>query len=126
MFSHHEIPALDAVLRAFALGCAEAGLLPLVRVHPTSLCLEIVAKKLRAIVYRYRGHGNPDFVNIDMLIDENNLIEVWSFGKSFHDNQYTCADCRRSKDVMVFFTFTDVETFCAHSSFIDDEIKCFF
>ena len=74
-------------------------------------------------IYKYKNHNNIYLNLIDKIIDDSDLINYWKLQNRLYINTYICKACKENSNIYVHFDIDcDPETFCLHSSFLEDEI----
>lgn len=125
MIIHHKNESLDKVLNMVMASAAYHFVIPsfLFRDDSFLYSVEVNNSNIRGIVYKFNSHDTPAFAAIDKCIMFNQLTRYFWTGKKMISNPYVCSYCELH-EVFVAYTFNDIETFCIHSSYFDDEFMC--
>jgi hypothetical protein len=84
--------------------------------------INVKAKPHAGIIYQYSKCFEMGPIDLKLDLDDNiNFVKV---NGKLYDNDYVCHSCKRDKEnIFVNFDKTQIETFCNHTSYIDDEFE---
>ena len=121
MITYHPNQDLKLLFQMFQMSCINLEILPRIIILADSFLYEI--ENVKGIVYKLNCHSNEDYKNIDKCIFLNELNLLWFNGIKFVKNPFICNSCINTNgDLYVNFYFTDVDVFCIHTFYFDDEL----
>jgi hypothetical protein len=118
MLTTHPDQTLDTIINEIIITSRKLWIFPYITCQPDSFTYVLSMRKfeLRGIVFKYKSHTNRNLNSIDNCITANSLPT--------EQNDYVCLRCLASSSLFVNYTFDDIELFCPHTSYFEDEIQC--
>ena len=124
MIQTHINENMNLILQEIYKKCFRYSYIPRFKLHYNMIVYEISVKDKPSagIIYQYSKCFEMSPIDLKLDLEDNiNFVKV---NGKLYDNDYVCCSCKRDKEnIFVNFDTTQIETFCNHTSYIDDEFE---
>ena len=123
MIAFHSNPELNQIENEIIQTCLRLDFLPRFIINEDYLAYEIQihTNKFKSGLIFNKNTVNLELQQIIKTSTYNNLIKNWLINGRLVPNPYTCCD-----NVLFNIINNELEAFCIHSPYIEEEISCYF